>query len=656
MKRLLLPVSLIAVFIIGFQYEAETQTMPQDVIQYAEGGADRVSPLAVNPDKSDAKSKMVDEAQLREASEKAIKLIQHSQVVWYKKQTCTSCHHQMLPEITLGLARQRGVAVNETVAQEMTQAAFAYFKDLDAAVQGYDYIDVFADGWALTAASHAGVRPNLSTSAYAQFIASRQLPDGSWPTIDSRPPQAHSSFAATAICAQAIKSYLPAHLKQEKEARLRQACAWLLKSKPITTEDQAFQLLGLLWTGAGSDARQKVARQLLAQQRTDGGWSQLPALASDAYSTGEVLVALREGAGLATSNPVYQRGLRFLLKSQAADGSWRVRSRLHPPAPVSPPYVDTEFPDKHDQFISIMGTGWAVNALLHALPVQSEAKMKQPAPLRIEPAEQSEVTGWIHTALNGSADELKKLLDGGMNPNAKTTEGTTALMLAARDLEKVRLLIARGADVNAQAASGITPLMVASRHRGNAEVVRLLLEKGARPNLEKGVDVRNTVSALFFAVMAGDVQAASALLDAGARLRDRMQLLGLFWVNPMTFAALGDDAAMVEFLLSKGTNPNEVDDDGISALGWATLTNHTKIVQILLARGAEVNRVDNFGMTPLLYAASIDFGDTAVMERLIAAGADLKATNKQGQTALDLAKNYNHKKATLLLAGKIASR
>ncbi len=49
-------------------------------------------------------------------------------------------------------------------------------------------------------------------------------------------------------------------------------------------------------------------------------------------------------------------------------------------------------------------------------------------------------------------------------------------------------------------------------------------------------------------------------------------------------------------------------------------------------------------------------GPNAVLEKLIAAGADLKAKNKQGQTALDLARNYNHAKAASLLTTKIASR
>lgn len=597
--------------------------------------------------KTQANLQPVNEAEVRMASAKALQRIQHSQAVWYKKQVCTSCHHQLLPEMTLTFARERGVSFNETVAQEMTMAAFAGLKDLDTVVQGYDYIDVFFDSWVLTSASVVGIKPNLSTDAYAQFIASRQQADGSWPTIDARPPQAHSPFAATAIGAQAMRQYLPARLKGEQETRLRKARAWLLKSQPRTTEDRTFQLLGLLWTGADANARQKAAQQLLAEQRADGGWSQLPVMASDAYSTGEALFALHQGVGLKTSDPAYQRGLRFLLNSQQADGSWRVASRLHPPAPVSPPYVDTEFPEGHDQFISIMGTSWAINALLQALPIQA----KRTAPLELATTEQAE---WVRVALSGSAAELKKLLEAGMKPEAKTAAGTTALMLAARDLEKVKLLLARGADVNARASTGITALMVAARHRGKAEVVRLLLAKGAKPNAD--AEVRNDASALFFAAMAGDVQTAKTLVAAGAKPDHKMKLLGQFVSTPLITAAVNDDVAMAEFLISKGANPNEVDTDGLTALDWATLTNHANVVQTLIARGARINHVDNFGMTPLLYAASVDFGDTTVLEKLIAAGADVKAKNKQGQTALDLARSFNYTKAASLLSNKIASR
>jgi dienelactone hydrolase len=99
-----------------------------------------------------------------------------------------------------------------------------------------------------------------------------------------------------------------------------------------------------------------------------------------------------------------------------------------------------------------------------------------------------------------------------------------------------------------------------------------------------------------------------------------------------------------------------VDADGVSVLSWAVLGNHLGTVRTLLGRGAQVNYVDRLGMTSLQYAASINFGDGAVVERLIAADADLKAKNKEGLTAFDLAKNYNHTSIANLLAAGPAPR
>jgi len=52
---------------------------------------------------------------------------------------------------------------------------------------------------------------------------------------------------------------------------------------------------------------QKMARALLAQQRKDGGWGQLPTLESDAYATGQALVALHQAGGLPITHRAYQR-------------------------------------------------------------------------------------------------------------------------------------------------------------------------------------------------------------------------------------------------------------------------------------------------------------------------------------------------------------
>ena len=81
----------------------------------------------------------------------------------------------------------------------------------------------------------------------------------------------------------------------------------------------------------------EAARELIKAQRPDGGWGQLNALPSDAYATGTGSVALHEAAGLAAHDPVYQRGLTYLLKAELPDDTWHLRRRCRD----SWPWVNT---------------------------------------------------------------------------------------------------------------------------------------------------------------------------------------------------------------------------------------------------------------------------------------------------------------------------
>src|SRR5262249_40596748 len=113
---------------------------------------------------------------------------------------------------------------------------------------------------------------------------------------------------------------------------------------------------------------------------------------------------------------------------------------------------------------------------------------------------------------------------------------------------------------------------------------------------------------------------------------------------------------LVDYLISRGADADEVDGDKISGVSWSAISGRLNVLNTLLARGARVNTVDNFGMTPLLYAASINYGGSEILSKLISAGADLKAKNKEGLTALDLARNYRHESMVNLLTEKTASR
>jgi ribosomal protein L40E len=116
-----------------------------------------------------------------------------------------------------------------------------------------------------------------------------------------------------------------------------------------------------------------------------------------------------------------------------------------------------------------------------------------PRPARVGSSREStSFEAWLlEAAKKGQADVVGRLLENGVNANAKGSDGTTALMFAAGmgHLAVVRLLLKHGADVRSVNDQGITALAWAYSPPGNMggtlseqrRVVRLLKEYGASP-------------------------------------------------------------------------------------------------------------------------------------------------------------------------------
>jgi len=560
----------------------------------------------------------------RAAVTRALPILQRSAANFVSQRACVSCHHNSLAVLTLRMARQRGFSVETKVLDTVEARTFRELRNANAfddAVQVANLSDPTPnDSYLLMAAGAAGIRADLTTGVYARRIARWQREDGHWITSDFRPPHSSSVFTATATAIRAVRTYLPAEAAAERDAVLRRAREWLTRTRPQSTEDAAFRVMGLVWAAASAVETSAAGRDLIERQRSDGGWPQLPRYDSDAYSTGEALYALHE-AGVPTSDPVWQKGLKFLVSSQARDGTWHVRTRMLSPAEVSPEYFTTGFPYRKDEFLSYAGSCWAVMALMSALPESPQGAGD------VQPTASADAP-WARVALFGSPSDLKAALDAGLDPNRKTERGTTLLMMAAPDADKVRLLVARGADVKRRGAAGTDALTIAAAHYGTSASLRALLEAGADAQPPE----RGRHSPMQYAAMSGDLESVRLLLARGAEASAQAVSESVTFGHP----------GVVQALVDAGGNVNLTESSGVNLLHWATITNRATVIPVLVKAGVELNAVDDFGYTPLMYAATLDEGDTETLKALLAAGADRSIRNGEGRTAREQARRYKH--------------
>lgn len=311
---------------------------------------------------------------IRQSVKRAIEVMQRSsdgflQSGVVKQQTCVSCHQQTLPAVAFAWARERGLRLDELSVARQVQDQIRYWKQGDKICKSYELIRPQPDtaillGYGLWGLSALGYPADSLTEAMVWYLAATQRPDGSWPTADYRPPMEDGPIQGAAFAIYAFRLYPLAGREPELQKRISRAVDYLLKANPTTFNQQVFQLLGLSWARENTERLRPFVSAILKGQNADGGWSQLDGLPSDSWATGQALVALNTGGGIPTSDPAFQKGVRFLLQTQFEDGSWYVRSRAWP----FQPHFESEFPHGKDQWISASGTAWATMALLLTQP------------------------------------------------------------------------------------------------------------------------------------------------------------------------------------------------------------------------------------------------------------------------------------------------
>jgi ankyrin repeat protein len=325
-------------------------------------------PVKPVPDKPDAQL-------IRDSAESAVRLLQKSAVVSSESAgrnrtggrgvACTTCHQHFLPLAAMSQARDRAVRLDRDALTRLRDQLGARYRGLDVAEVDLNVLTAIAVGYAFFGVIGDHRPASAATDQVVHELAVSQAGDGRWGNFIPRPPMQASDVSATALVIQVIRHNSWPGRKAEFDAAVDRARQWLWTVKADTTEDAAYQLLGLHWAGEPAEKLADVAKALLSQQRKDGGWAQLPKLESDAYATGQALYALSRAVKHPTTSRDWQQGLRFLLGTQHDDGSWHVISRAYPFQPT----MDSGFPHGRDSWISAAGTSWAVLAVTEALPL-----------------------------------------------------------------------------------------------------------------------------------------------------------------------------------------------------------------------------------------------------------------------------------------------
>lgn len=305
-----------------------------------------------------------------EAVQRAVPLLARSGSKFFQEGGCAGCHHQPLQAQVYVAARQAGLQPDAALRQGFMDSMLATRPVVSPGLRllmgpggDYDTLLSYID----SLASLGEPRSEL-TDLIVHYVAARQTPSGAWIRMDiARPPIEESSITKTAMAIRALQSYGWPARHAEFAERIQRAQAWLLKAHPVTNYERAEKIDGLYAAGVGASELRDEAALLIAQQRSDGGWSQTRFLGSDAYATGLVLHVLYKTGLSSPADVIYKKGVAYLLRSQFGDGSWYVRSR----APKFQPYFQSGFPHNHDQWISSSATALAAMALA---PAASEGR------------------------------------------------------------------------------------------------------------------------------------------------------------------------------------------------------------------------------------------------------------------------------------------
>ncbi|WP_400072775.1 ankyrin repeat domain-containing protein [Zobellia russellii] len=209
--------------------------------------------------------------------------------------------------------------------------------------------------------------------------------------------------------------------------------------------------------------------------------------------------------------------------------------------------------------------------------------------------------------------------------NEKDHHGKNALLVAigrAKDLKIIDYFIEKGLSLDSEDNDGNGAFHYAAQG-GNITILKQLIERG----ISTSKNETTGENAIFF---------ASKGRDASDDLFKYLEQLGIAanvttkkGQNPLhNLASSAKDISIFDFFISKGVDPNAIDDEGNTPLLNAAERNELKVVKYFAEKSMDIDHADKKGQTALAIAIQNNGAD--VVTYLISKGASVDVLDNKG--------------------------